>query len=86
MESLALIAALMFLVTALLGPATWLLSKSRFIPTFVIWIMGIFSIIIGLYWFFLPVGFMRFFGLLSAYMGYISIINSNARKNKPSRL
>lgn len=73
MESLALIVALMFLVTALLGPATWLLSKSRFIPTFIVWIMGLASIFIGMYWFFLPVNILKVFGLLTAYLGWVAI-------------
>ena len=73
MESLALIVAIMFLVTALLGPATWLLSKSRFIPTFIIWIMGLASIFVGIYWFFLPVNILKVFGLLTAYLGWVAI-------------
>ena len=73
MESLALIVALMFLVTILLGPATWLLSKSRFIPTFIIWIMGLASIFVGMYWFFLPVNILKVFGLLTAYLGWVAI-------------
>jgi len=73
MESLALLVALMFLVVVLLGPATWLLSKANFIPRFIIWIMGLLSVTLGIYWFFLPVNFMRFFGLLTAYLGWIAI-------------
>lgn len=86
METLALVVALMFLITALLGPATWLLSKSRFIPTFVIWVMGILSIFTGIYWFFLPVNFLRFFGLFTSYLGYISICNRNVRKTEQSKI
>lgn len=73
MESLALIVGLMFLVVCLLGPATWLLSKSRFIPTFIIWIMGLVSIFVGMYWFFLPVNILKVFGLLTAYLGWVAI-------------
>lgn len=73
MASLALLVALMFLFVVLLGPATWLLSKSRFIPRFVIYIMGFLSIVIGIYWCFLPVNLLRFFGLLTAYLGWVAI-------------
>ena len=73
MESLALLVALMFMVVALFGPATWLLSKSRFIPRFVIYIMGLLSIFIGIYWFFLPVNILKVFGLLTAYLGWVAI-------------
>lgn len=72
MASLALLVSLMLLFVVLLGPATWLLSKSNYIPRFVIWIMGLLSIVIGMYWFFLPVNFLRFFGLLTAYLGWVA--------------
>ena len=73
MASLALLVTLMLLFVILLGPATWLLSKSVYIPRFIIWIMGLLSIGIGIYWFFLPVNFLRFFGLLTAYLGLLVI-------------
>ena len=73
MASLALLVTLMLLFVILLGPATWLLSKSVYVPRFIIWTMGIFSIVIGIYWFFLPVNVLRFFGLLTAYLGWAAI-------------
>jgi hypothetical protein len=73
MASLALLVTLMLLFVILLGPATWLLSKSVYIPRFIIWIMGLLSIIVGVYWFFLPVNILRFFGLLTAYLGWMAI-------------
>jgi len=73
MGSLVLLVSLMLLFVTLLGPATWLLSKSRFIPNFIIWIMGLLSMVVGIYWFFLPVNFLRFFGLLTAYLGWLAI-------------
>lgn len=73
MASLALLVSLMLLFVILLGPATWLLSKSAYIPKMIIWIMGLLSIGIGMYWFFLPVNFLRFFGLLTAYLGWVAI-------------
>ena len=73
MASLALLVCLMLLFVILLGPATWLLSKSEYIPRAIIWFMGLFSIGIGLYWFFLPVNFLRFFGLLTAFLGWKAI-------------
>lgn len=73
MASLALVVALMFTFVVLLGPSTWLLSKSRFIPRFIVWFMGLLSIFIGMYWFFLPVNVLKFFGLLTAYLGWVAI-------------
>ena len=73
MASLALLVTLMLLFVVLLGPATYLLSLSSYIPEFVIWILGLLSIGIGIYWLFLPVNFLRFFGLLTAYLGWLAI-------------
>lgn len=73
MASLALLVTLMLLFVILLGPATWLLSKSEYIQKEIIWIMGLLSIVIGIYWFFLPVNFLRFFGLLTAFLGWKAI-------------
>ena len=74
MSSLALLVSLVFLLVILLGPATFLLSKSRFIPSLVIWIMGLFCIVIGIWWFLiLPLNIIRFFGLLTAYLGWVAI-------------
>jgi len=81
MASLALLVSLMFLFVVLLGPATWLLSKSRFIPKFIIYMMGILSIIIGIYWCFLPVNLLRFFGLLTAYLGWMAIRSKERHEN-----
>lgn len=73
MASLALLVALIFMIVVLLGPATWLLSKSRFIPRFVIFIMGTLCILIGVWWFMMPTNILRFFGLLTAYLGWVAI-------------
>ena len=81
MASLALLVSLMLLFVMLLGPATWLLSKSEYIPKELIRIMGLFSIGIGLYWFFLPVNFLRFFGLLTAYLGWLAIRSKERHEN-----
>lgn len=81
MASLALLVSLILLFVILLGPATWLLSKSVYIPRFIIWIMGLLSILIGIYWFFLPVNFLRFFGLLTAYLGWMAIQSKERYEN-----
>jgi hypothetical protein len=74
MASLALLASLVFLFIVLLGPATFLLSKSRFVPSFVVWIMGLFCIVLGIWWFFiLPFNIIGFFGILTAYLGWMAI-------------
>ena len=81
MASLALLVTLMLLFVVLLGPATYLLSRFNFVPQFIIWIMGLFCIVIGIYWFFLPVNFLRFFGLLTAYLGWLAIRSKERHEN-----
>jgi hypothetical protein len=73
MASLALMVTLMLIFVILLGPLTWLLSKSIYVPVFIIWILGLLSIGIGIYWFFLPVSFLKICGLLTAYLGWVAI-------------
>jgi hypothetical protein len=74
MASLALLVTLMLLFVILLGPATLLLSKSVYIPRFIIWIMGLFSIVLGIWWFFiLPFNIIGFFGILTSYLGWMAI-------------
>lgn len=73
MASLALLVTLMLFFVILLGPLTWILSKSIYVPKLVIWILGLLSIGFGMYWFFLPVSFLKIFGLLTAYLGWVAI-------------
>lgn len=78
MASLALVVGLMFLVVCLSGPITWLLSKSSYVPRFIVWSMGLFSMCVGIYACLLPTNIFRFFGLLTAYLGWLSL-NSKER-------
>ena len=80
MASLALLVSLIFLSVILLGPATFLLSKSRFVPSFIIWIMGVLSIVIGIWWFLiLPFTIIGLFGLLTTYLGWLAIQSKDRR-------
>jgi hypothetical protein len=79
MASLALLVMIIFLFVVLLGPATWILSKCKLIPSFIIYIMGSLSILIGIYWCFLPVNLLRVFGLLTAYLGWLAIQSKDRR-------
>jgi hypothetical protein len=80
MASLALLVSLIFLSVILLGPATFLLSKSRFIPSFIIWIMGVLCIVVGIWWFLiLPFTIIGLFGLLTTYLGWLAIQSKDRR-------
>ena len=74
MASLALLVSVIFLFVALIGIFSYILSKINWMPKIFIWIMGSISIITGIWWFvIMPVNVIRFFGLLTAYLGFLAI-------------
>lgn len=73
MASLALIVALMFLVVLLSGPLCFAISKIPFVPNWIKIILGFLTIFIGAWWFLLPIGPIRFIGILTALLGFYSI-------------
>lgn len=73
MESLALIAGLMFVLMILIGPLCFLLSKINFIPKSIVWILSIISIAIGLWWIFLPIPAVKYLGLIPIFLGALSL-------------
>lgn len=80
MASLALLASLVVLMTILIGPLTYLLSRLNF-PSFIVYVLSILSIVNGL-WFCcigLPIWYL---GLIPIYLGYISIMRTNHEKKK----
>lgn len=67
MASLALIVGLIFLVVLLFGPFVLLLSYFRRIPNILVYILGLISIGIGLWWFSIlttSIGFVGFVPIL----------------------
>lgn len=75
MASLALVASLVVLFTLLIGPIAYLAAKLN-LPTFIVYILSLLSIVNGL-WFCLiglPVWYL---GLVPIYLGYISIRKAN---------
>lgn len=73
MASLAFIAGLMFLLVLVAGPLCYIISSFRWMPKFFIWIMGITTILIGVWWFLLPISMIRYIGIIDIYLGIISI-------------
>jgi hypothetical protein len=73
MASLALIVGLIFLVVLFSGPLCFVLSKISFIPTWIVFVLGFLTIFIGAWWFLLPIGPIRYFGILTALLGFYSM-------------
>jgi hypothetical protein len=80
MASLALVASVVVLITLLIGPLTYLLSRLN-LSQYIIYPLSVLSIIQGL-WFCsigLPVWYM---GLIPIYFGYLSIQRVRQKKNQ----
>lgn len=73
MASLALLASLVALSVILSGPLCWILSRIYIIPDLIIYLLGIITIFIGVWFFLLPIAGIRWLGLVSAGLGWLSI-------------
>lgn len=73
MASLAFMAGLIFLVVLFIGPLCFALSKISFMPTWLITILGFLTMFIGAWWFLLPIGPIRYVGILTALLGFYSM-------------
>lgn len=73
MASLALMAGFIFLFVLLIGPTVYVLSWIRIIPNFLIFILAVVSILVGMWWIFLPIGLVQFAGLFPVVLGIAAI-------------
>jgi hypothetical protein len=73
MASLALMAGLIFLIVLFSGPICFILSKISFIPKWIILILGFLTMFVGVWWFLLPVGPIRYIGIVTGLLGFYSI-------------
>jgi hypothetical protein len=61
MESLALLVTMLFFSIILIGPISW--GLTIILPTWLGKTLCFISLIVGLWWFFLPIGPARFFSV-----------------------
>lgn len=73
MISLALLASLVAISVILSGPLCWILSKVYIIPNFIIYLLSIFTIFIGIWFFLLPIAGIRYMGLVSVVLAWLAI-------------
>jgi hypothetical protein len=78
--SLALIVSLMVLVTIFIGPLAYLSAKLN-LPTFITYILGIISILNGIFFCSLAIP-IWYLGLVPIYFGYISILRANKKETQ----
>lgn len=69
MISLAVIVCLIFLVLLLIGPISYVLSFSGYIPKFIQYILATLCILIGIWACFIPVPLFRLLGFVNCCIG-----------------
>lgn len=70
MESLALLAAVLFLTVLFSGPIAYIAALIKFIPQLIVSLLATLAMAFGFYWLFLPIGFMRLFGFIPIYFSF----------------
>lgn len=73
MASLALLVGLIFVVVLLSGPICFILSKISIIPNWIINILGVITILIGIWWLCLPIGPIKYVAILTILLGFLSM-------------
>ena len=82
MASLALVVSVLFLITILIGPVTYFLFVCNVAPKFIVFLLALFSIIIGLWWFLLPIPAIRYYGLIDIFIGLKVLLSDTKKKLK----
>jgi hypothetical protein len=73
MFSLALMVSAILFLLIVSGPFVYLLSKLNIVPNFIIYILGIITILFGLWFVTIPVPIVRLTGLFSAALAVLAI-------------
>jgi hypothetical protein len=79
MASLALLVGLIFLSVLLIGPISIFTCRFKFVPNFIAYVLAIVNIVLGMWWFLLPITAIRYVGIIPVFCGYMII---NQRKTK----
>lgn len=70
MASLALLAVIIFLTVLFSGPIAYIAALIRFVPQLIVSFLATVAMFAGFYWLFLPISFMRLFGLIPIYFSF----------------
>lgn len=82
MASLAIFASLIFIIVIIIGPFSYAISLLKWMPKLIIYLLGLASIFIGVWWFLLPIPAIRYYGLLDAFLGLKILLGSHQNKLK----
>lgn len=85
MFSLALIVSLLFLLVLCLGPICLILASLKWTPSWIIIILGVVSVLVGFWWFLLPISIIRFIGLIDVVCGLYSVFCALDRKTEKTQ-
>jgi len=80
MASLALLVSIIFLSVLIIGPLSYILSLFDWMPRMIVWIMGLFCILVGGTTFTLPVVFLKVLGLIDIAIGFKIIADRREKK------
>ena len=82
MASLALLVSFIFLIVILLGPVSYLISLCQDIPVWIIWFLGLSNIVVGIWWFLLPLPAIRYIGLMDVWIGVKLLLKPNKKETQ----
>ena len=82
MASLALLVSIIFLTVILLGLFSYLISFCQDIPRWLMWILGIANVVVGLWWFLLPIPAIRYIGLIDVLIGVKLLLKPNKKETQ----
>lgn len=82
MASLALLASLVFIIVLLIGPVSYTISLLNWMPKVITYLLGLACILVGIWWFLLPIPAIRYYGLLDAFLGCKIIFNNGKKQTQ----
>ena len=82
MASLALLVTIIFISVLIIGPISYLLSLFSWMPSLIVWIMGLLCILVGGMTFALPVLFLKVLGLIDIAIGFKIILDKREKKTQ----
>jgi hypothetical protein len=80
MASLALLVTIIFISVLIIGPVSYLLSLFNWMPSLIVWIMGLLCILVGGMALTLPLLFLKVLGLIDIAIGFKIISNKREKK------
>jgi uncharacterized membrane protein len=82
MASLAILVAIIFVSVLLIGPMSYILSLFDWMPSTIVWIMGLLCILVGGWSMLVPVSLFKILGLVDLLIGFKIITDKREKKTE----